>query len=156
MNIIVGNFTCITFVVYKFTDVNSDLILRIQQVIDHLGLSVSAFADAIGVQRSSISHLLSGRNKPSLDFVMKLVDTYPEIDLYWLLKGEGSFPIESDTEGPVQIRERQSIVESTDAKYTEAMSSAQIEKSGSRKENPAQIILLYRDGSFKTFDPKKD
>jgi hypothetical protein len=87
---------------------------------------------------------------------MKLVDTYPEVDLYWLLKGKGSFPIESDTEGSVQIREGQSIVESTDAKYTEAMSSVQIEKSGSRKENPAQIILLYRDGSFKTFDPKKD
>lgn len=74
---------------------NKEIITRIETVIEHLELSVSAFADEIGVQRSSISHLLNGRNKPSLDFVMKLVNTYPEVDLYWLLKGEGRFPKEN-------------------------------------------------------------
>ena len=67
---------------------NKEIVSRIEMVIEHLELSVSAFADEIGVQRSSMSHLLNGRNKPSLDFVMKLVDTYPEIKLDWLLKGK--------------------------------------------------------------------
>ena len=71
---------------------NKEIVSRIEMVIEHLELSVSAFADEIGVQRSSMSHLLNGRNKPSLDFVMKLVDTYPEIKLDWLLKGKGNFP----------------------------------------------------------------
>ncbi|MEX0315699.1 MAG: helix-turn-helix domain-containing protein, partial [Allomuricauda sp.] len=57
--------------------VNNEIAIRIKSVIDHFGLTVSSFADSIGVQRSSISHILSGRNKPSLDFVLKVVKTYP-------------------------------------------------------------------------------
>ncbi|WP_378188179.1 helix-turn-helix domain-containing protein [Aquimarina sp. W85] len=60
--------------------------------MDHYQVSASAFADAMGVGRSSISHILSGRNKPSLDFVMKIVDAYPDAQLRWLLYGEGNFP----------------------------------------------------------------
>jgi hypothetical protein len=46
----------------------------------------------MGVQRSGLSHLMSGRNKPSLDFVMKIVENFPEVDFYWLLNGIGNFP----------------------------------------------------------------
>jgi len=52
-------------------------------------LSPAQLAEAIGVQRSGISHILSGRNKPSLDFVMKVLEAYPELNESWLLKGEG-------------------------------------------------------------------
>ena len=65
---------------------------RLQQIIDFYSLSASSFADKIGVQRSSISHILSGRNRPSLDFVMKTLASFPEVDLYWLLNGKGKFP----------------------------------------------------------------
>ena len=58
----------------------------------YYNLSASAFADKIGVQRSGISHILSGRNKPSLEFVMKLHSYFPEVSLYWLLNGKGEFP----------------------------------------------------------------
>lgn len=64
---------------------SKDFIKRLQQIIDFYSLSASSFADKIGVQRSSISHILSGRNKPSLDFVMKVLSYFPEVDLYWLL-----------------------------------------------------------------------
>ena len=60
---------------------------RLEKIISYYDLSAAAFADAIGVQRSSISHLLSGRNKPSLDFVLKVIQQYPEVNLYWLLNG---------------------------------------------------------------------
>lgn len=69
-----------------------DFVKRLEVILDYYGLNASAFADKIGVQRSSMSHLLSGRNKPSLDFVLKILDVFPEVDLYWILNGKGSFP----------------------------------------------------------------
>ena len=61
---------------------------RIQQIMQEKRLSNAAFADIIGVKRSSITHLLSERNKPSLDFLYKLLETFNDIDANWLLKGE--------------------------------------------------------------------
>ena len=65
---------------------------RLELILKHYGLSASVFAEKISVQRSSISHVLSGRNKPSLDFVLKIISSFPEVELYWLLNGKGTFP----------------------------------------------------------------
>ena len=65
---------------------------RLKKVIDFHQLTASMFADKIGVQRSSISHILSGRNKPSLDFILKVIAEFNEVDMYWLLNGKGTFP----------------------------------------------------------------
>jgi transcriptional regulator with XRE-family HTH domain len=69
-----------------------DFIKRLEAILDYYNLSASSFADKIGVQRSSLSHLLSGRNKPSLDLILKIVSEFPEVDLYWILNGKGNFP----------------------------------------------------------------
>ena len=69
-----------------------DFIKRLEIILDYYNLSASAFADKINVQRSSLSHLLSGRNKPSLDFIIKVIEVFPEVDLYWILNGKGNFP----------------------------------------------------------------
>lgn len=69
-----------------------EFVKRLEIIMDYYGLNASLFADKINVQRSSISHLLSGRNKPSLDFILKIMDAFPEVDLYWILIGKGSFP----------------------------------------------------------------
>ena len=53
------------------------------------GLKSSALADSIGVNRATISHILSGRNKPSIDFLEKLVNAYPNINANWLITGIG-------------------------------------------------------------------
>lgn len=77
-----------------------DFIKRLEIILDYYSLNASSFADKIGVQRSSLSHLLSGRNKPSLDFILKIMDVFPEVDLYWILNGKGTFPkseIENET-----------------------------------------------------------
>ena len=71
-----------------------DIVARLEFLLSHYGISASVFAERIGVQRSSLSHLLSGRNRPSLDFVMRTVEAFPEVDLYWLLYGKGRFPAE--------------------------------------------------------------
>ncbi len=63
---------------------------RIQLILKVQNLTASRFADEIGVQRSSISHILSGRNMPSLDLITKILKRFPEIDSEWLLNGKGS------------------------------------------------------------------
>lgn len=65
---------------------------RLKKVIDFHQLTASTFADKAGVQRSSISHILSGRNKPSLDFILKVTSEFKDVDMYWLLNGVGTFP----------------------------------------------------------------
>ena len=66
------------------------MVNRIQEIIKRYELSPSKLADTLEVPRSTISHILSERNKPSLEFIYKLIDKFPEISLIWLLKGEGN------------------------------------------------------------------
>lgn len=65
------------------------MIDRINLILAAKNLTAKQFAEEIGIQPSGMSHILSGRNNPSLDFVMKVMRRYPEINLYWLLNGEG-------------------------------------------------------------------
>ena len=66
------------------------MVNRIQEIIKRYDLSPSKLADTLEVPRSTISHVLSERNKPSLEFIQKIIDKFPEISLNWLLKGEGN------------------------------------------------------------------
>jgi len=63
---------------------------RIEEILTHYNLSSGQFADDIGVLRSSISHILSERNKPSLDLVQKILAKYRDINTDWLLFGKGT------------------------------------------------------------------
>lgn len=126
---------------------NDDFSKRLQKVIDFYAETASSFSDKIGVQRSSISHILSGRNKPSLDFVMKILSAYPEVDLYWLLNGQGKFPAEQqksksetkqDLETPIPSFENKKEIKS--------------EKQPDTKDKTIdKIVILYKDGTFKEF-----
>ncbi|WP_222984107.1 helix-turn-helix domain-containing protein [Flagellimonas meishanensis] len=125
------------------------IVSRLQTIMEHYGHTVSVFADSIGVQRSSVSHVLSGRNKPSLDFVMKLVKTYPEVNLYWLLNGKGSFPAEDKTTSPAP-----NII-----KDTFEVESHQIELDTSKAKRktsatPIKIFVVYDDGTFEYYHTK--
>lgn len=66
---------------------------RITEIIEYSGFSASEFADEIDVQRSNISHIASGRNKPSLDFLIKIKDRFPELQWDWMIKGEGEMTV---------------------------------------------------------------
>ncbi len=63
---------------------------RILKILDNERLTATKFADRIGVQRSSISHIISGRNKPSYDFILKTISSFPDINAEWLINGSGS------------------------------------------------------------------
>ncbi|MBQ0111742.1 MAG: helix-turn-helix transcriptional regulator [Bacteroidales bacterium] len=63
---------------------------RIQQIMQNYGLNSGQFASKLGVQPSNISHVLSGRNKPSLEFVTKIMKAFPDVDYRWLVMNQGS------------------------------------------------------------------
>ncbi len=118
---------------------NDDFAKRLQKVIDYYAETASSFSEKIGVQRSSISHILSGRNKPSLDFVLKILAVFPEVELYWLLNGKGKFPSQPHKE-TVEIKRDPIAKERTVHVKTETEDKA-IDK----------IVIFYKDGTFKEF-----
>jgi transcriptional regulator with XRE-family HTH domain len=63
---------------------------RILQFLESEKISPAEFADKIGVQRSSMSHILNGRNHPSAAFIQKMLQTYPHLDSRWLMIGVGT------------------------------------------------------------------
>ena len=65
------------------------MVERIRQLMEHKGYTSTQFADTVEVPRAVISHIISGRNKPSLDVVIKIVSAFPEISKDWILLGEG-------------------------------------------------------------------
>jgi len=88
---------------------------RITKVIEYTKLTPAEFAEEIGVQRSSISHIISGRNKPSLDFISKIKTKFPELEWEWLITGFGEMLINKEENSPTTI---QSIGESKPVKKT--------------------------------------
>lgn len=76
---------------------------RIAQIMQKEGLSNVEFAEKIGISTSSLSHIFNGRNKPSLEVVMRIHKAYPHINLNWLLYGEGPMTEESQEEKPEAI-----------------------------------------------------
>lgn len=120
---------------------NEEFTKRLQKVIDYYGESASSFAEKISVQRSSISHILSGRNKPSLDFVLKVLSSFPEVELYWLMNGKGKFPSDKNEvhEQPISEVKENSVSE-----------ISQISKSEGKAIE--RIVIFYKDGTFKNFE----
>ena len=89
------------------------MITRIQQLIEEKKMTATQFSDEVGVQRSSLSHVLSGRNNPSLDFMLKIKNRFPEIRLDWLLLGEGEIYVAETDEKSGSETEDQNIGESS-------------------------------------------
>ena len=119
-----------------------DFINRLGKILEFYGLSASAFADKIGVQRSSISHLLTGRNKPSLEFVLKVVTVFPEVDLYWLLNGKGTFPQKSPDSPSPTPKPVRSTQEGPNVNPKQEDRSIK------------KIVIFYCDGSFEAYEGK--
>jgi transcriptional regulator with XRE-family HTH domain len=73
---------------------------RIRKFMEYKGISASELADSIGVQRSNVTHVLKARNKPSFQFIEKMLQIYPDLNAKWLLLGTGNMvdtPVKSKT-----------------------------------------------------------
>ena len=122
-----------------------EFIARIQKIMNYYSLTASALADQLGVLRSSISHLLSEKNKPSLDFVLKIVNKYPEIDLYWLLYGKGTFPKEK-VKNPKESIPNEII-------FPPSLEEKSYVKQKILEEKEIQkIVFFYKDKTFDIFE----
>lgn len=152
-----------------------DFVKRLEIILDYYGLNASSFADKIGVQRSSMSHLLSGRNKPSLDFVLKILDVFPDVDLYWILNGKGSFPKNDETtiskieetvaiEKPsAPISSNENIISSdlfseinqpkNESSETRTFSQPKNSNFSSEESEIEKIVFFYKNGTFKVYNP---
>ena len=69
---------------------------RLLKIMEHFNYSPSIFADEIGVIRSSISHIISGRNNPGLELLQKVLIRFPQISSDWLLLGRGEMLLSED------------------------------------------------------------
>ena len=88
------------------------------------GLSPSQFADKLGVQRSGVSHLLSGRNKPSFEFINKMLVAFPKINPDWLITGNGK----AYRDFPTQMAENNATAYQQAGAYTGESVDAQLEE----------------------------
>ena len=106
---------------------------RLKEILDKEDLSASKFAEKIGIQRSSVSHILSGRNKPSLDFVIKVNNAFDDVSLDWLIKGNNAIK--------------------TGVKSMQSSSPLEIDlkKNLNIDKNIKEIGFFYTDGSFKIY-----
>ena len=140
--------------------VNSDQFSkRLQKVMDEYDLNATSFADEIDVGRSSISHILSGRNKPSLEIVMKIIAAFPEVELYWLLNGKGSFPKKSaeTTSAPIknttQLQADFDLITHDDVKSKNNIPHNDSYRETEKNDQIERIVIFYKDGTFKNFVP---
>ena len=140
---------------------------RIIQFLKENNLTSTKFADTIGVQRSSISHILSGRNKPSFDFIEKMLKAYPRIDAQWLITGKGQMNIDQTSlftepnllnSGNITTQQESNISGYTN--FERAMSKPESVKNDSEetKENEIhhekkieRVMIFYLDGTFKEY-----
>ncbi|MBL7473485.1 helix-turn-helix domain-containing protein [Robertkochia sediminum] len=120
---------------------------RLQRVMDHYQLNGSSFAESIGVQRSAISHILSSRNKPSLEFVMKILEAYPDIELYWLLNGKGNNPFKSVAETPADDLFSTQEHAKAEPAATKGPAFAEQMPVGNSKR-VTKVLIFYDDNTF--------
>ncbi|MGQ2985123.1 helix-turn-helix domain-containing protein [Flavobacterium sp.] len=146
-----------------------DFIKRLEAILDYYSLTASLFADKLGIQRSGLSHLMSGRNKPSLDLVMKITENFSEVDLYWLLNGTGSFPkkMTSESEPPqslspapvVPIETKGTILgdlfSQTEDNNEKTQPPLPHIKAASPGKKTERIVVFYTDGTFKEYFPEQ-
>lgn len=143
------------------------MIKRIELIIQSQNLTPSQFADRIGIQRSGLSHILSGRNNPSLDFVQKVLTAFSDLNPAWLLQGKGRMYVnlsevkEVAKEEPAEADFKPETSEETlDFEQTEIeeedaeMPLVEMEERFENKPKLRRILLFYEDGTFEEYSPR--
>lgn len=146
----------------------TDIRERIQRFLSIEGITPTRFADEIGVQRSGVSHILSGRNNPGFEFVQKILSRYKQINAEWLIMGTGNM-LKTVRQGNL-FAENEIITPSiqTESQILQPESSKTLENNTQTSINNdvmppiyegkvgaevAKIVLFYTDNTFETFYP---
>ena len=142
---------------------------RLSHILRAKNLTATQFAEMMQIQPSNVSHLLSGRNKPSLDFLIKLKDVFPEYSFDWIILGKKPITIseryhenKDDTPTSIDMKLKPmsenyvgdifNIVE--EEKIEPAIETKDIVDI-ERPKQVKQIIYMYDDNTFDIFYSRK-
>ena len=123
---------------------------RLQLIMVSNRLSASSFADRIGVQRSNVSHVLNGRNKPGYDFLLKVIQAFPKVNTHWLLTGdEKAEEVSGFREEPVH-----SVSDEPPMMYNETPVKTTVSGKVQGKKI-IKTVVFYDDFTFDAFVPNE-
>lgn len=133
---------------------------RILQLLEEKAMTLAAFADEIGVERSTMSHIKSGRSNPSLDVALKILERFPEVSTDWLILGKGSmFGQITNPYEPTLFDQTQPTASYT-AEYAQKQAPETSSQPTSLQNEPStqrsivRVILFYDDNTFEQIDKK--
>lgn len=158
------------------------MVNRIFTFIESLQLTPTEFADTIGVSRASISSIKTGRTQPTLSLVEKIKQRFPNVDINWLILGEGDAPIVNRSEQEIELFTNDEVkaeIEVTQTSSNDDIAANEyqavyiaetprkieeepqvvnqednvpVQSTTERKRSVKKVILLYDDGSFEEFN----
>ena len=137
---------------------------RILKIMEREGLTPSKFAESIGIQRSAMSHIISGRNNPSLDVLLKILERFTYVDSDWLLFGKGEMVrehvftnmLENRPNVQVVAENRKEIGVETPVNIQKQPVVEQVICQEKPSKNVSKIMIFYSDNTFDTFVPEKN
>ena len=141
---------------------------RILKIMEREGLTPSKFAESIGIQRSAMSHIISGRNNPSLDVLLKILERFTYSD--WLLFGKGEMirehvltepnlftnMLENRPNVQVVAENRKEIGVEIPVNIQKQPVVEQVICQEKPSKNVSKIMIFYSDNTFDTFVPEKN
>lgn len=132
---------------------------RILKVMETEGYSQAQFAAEIGIQRAAMSHIISGRNNPSLDVLLKILRRFPSVSTDWLLFGNG--PMTKNAQ-PAEPAENTAVPTDSNVAFADSIASSLVHQEKERVvtvEKPAKtiskIMVFYTDNTFDTYTLEK-
>ena len=134
---------------------------RLKQFLSAENISQSQFADTINVVRASVSHVLSGRNNPSYDFIKAIMASYPRLNIEWLIFGKGKMYRDmQETVPQVTIQQQEEVISSTlfddfasaipeaSGQQEVADSNTEIQIQATVQRKVKKVIILYDDDTY--------
>jgi transcriptional regulator with XRE-family HTH domain len=152
---------------------------RIKKIIDFEQVTASKFADIIGVQRSSVSHILSGRNNPSLEVIQKILSAFSNLNTDWLILGEGQMfknpnlqqqtfftepeimlqnsSVSKENMSTIDIHKTENVFKINENQEYEKSEKdeKQIHKDETKLKSTEKIIIFNSDRTFIEYSPSK-
>lgn len=149
---------------------------RIQKIIESEGITAAEFADAIGVQRSNVSHVLNGRSNPGFLFIQKILEVYPRVNSRWLITGSGNVYENNSNSSTGNVNPKPAIpnlfstteLQNTETKKPISLPTKPIESSNSKEFNEvtnvkelevgkqksiSKVLIFYSDHTFDDYRP---
>ena len=128
---------------------------RIKQYMDHKGISAGELSSQLEVQRSNISHILNGRNKPGASFIEKLLVIFPDLNARWLLTGAGEM-VEIPVKDMQSAAPQQNVTKGIEETKKDVLQTSLFSDTKVNAESKPidKVILLFSDGTFTDFKRK--